>query len=86
MSDARNLWSNRLRADFRANWLIFASSYTMTLTPVSGSPADYRGTHELPALFGGTYRYAAHISGDRFTARYDSSYDHGTFDLARVRP
>lgn len=75
-----------LQADFRANWLAFASSYTMTLTPLPGSRTDYRGTHELPAMFGGTYRYTARIAGDHFTARYDSSYDRGTFDLRRVRP
>ena len=75
-----------LRASFHANWKVFSSDYTMTLTPLSGSRTDFRGTHELPAIFGGTYRYTAHIAGDRFTARYDSSYDRGTFDLTRVRP
>ena len=75
-----------LHADFHANWLLFSSDYTMSLTPVRGSPTDFRGTHELPAMFGGTYQYTAHISGDRFTAHYDSSYDHGTFDLTRIRP
>ena len=75
-----------LRADFHANWKIFSSDYTMTLTPVKNSDTDFRGTHELPAIFGGTYHYTAHISGDRFTAHYDSSYDHGAFDLTRVRP
>jgi hypothetical protein len=75
-----------LRADFRANWLTFAASYTMTLTPVPGSRTDFRGTHELPAIFGGTYRYTARLIGDRLTATYDSSYDRGTFDLTRVRP
>ena len=75
-----------LRASFRANWLLFSSAYTMTLTPLSGSRTEFRGTHELPAIFGGTYRYTAHISGDRFTARYDSSHDRGTFDLTRIRP
>lgn len=75
-----------LRADFHAHWLLFASDFTMTLTPEKNSRTDFRGTHELPKIFGGTYRYTAHISGDRFTARYDSSYDRGTFDLTRVRP
>ena len=74
------------RADFHANWKIFSSDYTMTLTPANNSRTDFHGTHDLPKMFGGTYRYTAHISGDRFTARYDSSYDHGTFDLTRVRP
>ena len=75
-----------LRADFRANWKSFASSYTMTLTPVPGSRTDFRGTHELPAIFGGTYRYTARIRDDQFTAHYDSSYDRGIFTLRRVPP
>jgi len=75
-----------LRADFRANWLIFASDYTMTLTPVEGSRTGFLGTHDLPAIFGGTYRYTARIAGERFTADYESSYDRGTFELSRVRP
>lgn len=75
-----------LRADFRANWKSFATSYTLTLTPVPGSRTDFRGTHELPAIFGGTYRYTARIRGDHFTARYDSNYDRGTFTLRRVAP
>ena len=78
--------AGKLNADFHANWMIFASDFTMTLTPVSGSRTDFRGTHELPKIFGGTYRYTAHISGDHFTAHYDSSYDRGIFDLTRVRP
>ena len=80
-------------ADFRANWSWFASDYEMFLWSAkplhslrTGRPVDYRGWHILPKMFGGVYRYSAHIDGDRFTARYDSSYDHGTFDLTRVRP
>ena len=75
-----------LTAHFHANWLLFSSNLTMTLTPVGGSRTDFRGTHDLPAIFGGTYRYTAHISGDHFTARYDSTHGRGTFDLTRVRP
>lgn len=74
-----------MRADFHAHWLAFTSDYAMTLTPVPGSSAKFRGTHELPAIFGGTYRYSARIAGDRFTAFYDSSYDCGTFTLQRLR-
>lgn len=78
--------AHALRADFHANWKIFSSNYTMTLMPEKNSRTNFRGTHDLPAMFGGTYRYSARIAGDRFTAHYDSSYDHGTFDLTRVRP
>jgi hypothetical protein len=75
-----------LQADFHARWKIFSGSYTLTLTPVPGSRTDFQGTHDLPAIFGGTYRYTARIKGDKFTATYDSSYDRGNFDLTRVRP
>ena len=82
----------RMFANFHANWMIFASDYTVVLDPVRPGPTksratarEYRGTHELPAMFGGTYHYEARIAGDRFTARYTSSYDHGTFTLQRVR-
>lgn len=79
----------RLAAHFHANWLIFSSNYEMMLDPVAtGSnrkkEQKYRGTHELPATFGGTYRYEASIAADHFSARYTSSYDHGTFALQRV--
>jgi hypothetical protein len=79
----------QLTAHFHANWLLFASDYTMTLKPKAAGPRrsdvrEYSGTHELPQMFGGTYRYEARLVGDQFTARYSSSYDHGTFSLQRV--
>jgi hypothetical protein len=79
-----------LNAHFHANWMIFSNDYRLTLEPVAPetnrtSGRKYRGTHELPKLFGGPYRYEAGISGDRFTARYTSTYDHGTFALQRVK-
>lgn len=74
----------RLNAYFHANWLIFSGNYEMILEPVPGKPHAYSGTHDLPSLFGGTYRYAATITDDHFTACYTSSYDRGTFDLHGV--
>ncbi len=81
----------RLTAQFRANWLVFVSNYTMTLEPkAAGSRRtdgrEFRGTHELSKMFGGTYRYDARMAGDRLTARYTSSYDDGTFTLQRLPP
>ncbi len=79
---------DRLTAHFRANWMIFSSAYTMTLIPAAGSRRGavraYQGTYELTKLFGGTYQYEARIAGDELTARYTSSYDHGTFTLRRL--
>lgn len=81
----------RLTARFRANWTIFTSDYTMTFEakePAAGprrsGAREFTGEHELPKVFGGVYRYTARLAGDRFTARYTSSYDHGTFSLQRL--
>lgn len=80
----------KLTVHFRANWLAFASDYTMTLEPKAAGPRrtevrEFRGTHELAKMFGGTYRYDARLAGDRLSARYTSSYDVGTFALQRVQ-
>jgi len=72
-----------LHAAFRAHWKVFTSDYALVLTP-TGAPGQFRGTHELPAIFGGTYRYTARIVGGQFTAHYDSSYDRGTFALRQL--
>ena len=78
-----------LVTQFRANWLVFASNYEVTLSPKGAGSGrervrEYSGTHELPKMFGGTYRYDARMEGKRLNARYTSSYDHGTFNLERV--
>lgn len=80
-----------LTAHFHANWLIFSDDYTMTLKPKPHSSGprrqgtrEFSGEHELPKSFGGVYRYTAKLAGDQFTARYTSSYDHGTFSLRRL--
>jgi hypothetical protein len=80
----------KLTVHFYANWLVFASDYTMTLEPDLAGPRranvrEFSGTHELSKMFGGTYHYKVQLSGDQLNARYTSSYDHGTFALQRVR-
>ena len=80
-----------LTAHFHANWLIFSGNYDMTLRPVPGTSRhpkvrEYQGTHDVPAMFGGTYHYRATIAGDHFTADYDCSIDRGIFDLRLVPP
>lgn len=80
----------KLKAYFHANWLMFSGNYDMTLQPVAAGPrrkdpGDYEGTHELPAMFGGTYHYRATIAGDHFEAKYTCQIDQGIFELRRVR-
>ena len=80
----------RILAHFHANWLAFSADYSVPFdaqisrSGKSGAPVDFRGRHELPKVFGGVYRYDARISGDRFMARYGSSYDAGTFAMTRL--
>lgn len=76
----------RVNAYFHANWVIFSGNYDMVLEPVPGKPGQYSGTHDLPAIFGGTYRYAATITDNHFAATYTCSIDRGAFDLHRVPP
>ena len=73
-------------AKFRANWMIFASGYTVVFeTERRGGALQIRGEHDIGPLFGGVYRYAGRITPARFSATYDSSYDRGAFELARSR-
>jgi hypothetical protein len=79
----------QLLAHFHANWLIFSGNYDLPLQPASpvakpGKARDYRGTHDLPWVFGGTYRYTATIDPVHFIAHYTSNYDTGVFTLHRV--
>ena len=81
----------QILAHFRANWQVFVANYDVTLSPKTpartaakaGGVVEFRGTHELPKMVGGTYRYDARIAGGHFSARYDSSYDSGKFEMTR---
>ena len=76
----------RILAHFHANWLAFSANYSVPFDVTlrsHGAPVAFRGTQELPTIFGGTYHYDARISGDRFSARYGSSYDTGNFEMTR---
>ena len=80
----RSAKDRRLNAYFHANWLIFSGNYDIVLEPVPGKPHQYRGTHDLPAVFGGRYQYAATITDDHFAACYTCGIDRGVFDLHQV--
>ena len=69
---------------------------TMSLTPkadqdtlfrVTGTgPYKATGESDLGALKGGTYRYEATITPEKFDATYKSEDDHGIFSLERPKP
>lgn len=76
----------RYEARFKANWMLFASSYTtiFQVEPRRGE-LGLKGEHTMSAMFGGTYRYEGRVTPRLFSASYDSSYDHGTFEMGRPR-
>ncbi|EDY18959.1 hypothetical protein CfE428DRAFT_3617 [Chthoniobacter flavus Ellin428] len=80
-----------LAASFHANWLCFSGNYDMTFQPAPGGQRhgkiqNYKGTHDLPKILGGTYSYAATVAGDHLVAHYTCNYDQGTFDLRELPP
>ena len=71
-------------AHFKAQWLAFSSSYDVRLEAQRRhGELRFHGTHELPAIFGGTYTFDESATSERFFSRYASSYDHGTFQMIR---
>ena len=74
------------RARFRANWLAFASSYTVVLeTRRVGDGLRLQGTQRLRGIGGGLYHYEGNVTRSRFTATYSSGYDTGTFVMTPAR-
>lgn len=74
----------RYEARFKANWMVFTSSYTtiFQVEPRRGE-LGLKGEHTMSAMFGGTYRYEGRVTPRLFSASYDSSYDRGTFEMGR---
>jgi hypothetical protein len=74
----------RYEARFKANWMIFATSYRTVLgVERHGRELQLAGEHPLSSMFGGVYKYAGRVTPERFTATYDSSYDSGKFEMQR---
>ena len=74
----------RYDAHFKANWLIFASSYRTTFqVERRGRELLLAGEHALTPMFGGVYKYQGRVTPDHFAATYDSAYDHGAFEMRR---
>lgn len=76
--------ARRYDAHFKANWMLFATAHR-TVFDAEGHAGKlrFRGRHDLGALFGGVYTYLGEATPAHFAARYDSSYDRGTFSMAR---
>ncbi len=76
--------AGRYEAYFKANWLLFSSSYEAVFqTEQRSGMLRFRGRHDLPVLFGGTYSYVGEVTAAHFSAKYDSSHDRGTFAMTR---
>lgn len=74
-------------AKFHAGyWGLFEADQE-TLLRVSGTnPVHATGESDLGYLKGGTYRYEATITTEKFDATYKSTEDHGVFEMARPKP
>jgi hypothetical protein len=46
-------------------------------------PVSFKGQEDLGLLAGGVYFYKGSADGDRFTSTYESSDDHGRFEMTR---
>ncbi|MDB5320505.1 MAG: hypothetical protein JWN40_2136 [Phycisphaerales bacterium] len=79
--------SDTYHARFRAQyWGIFAADEDVDLHVTSTAPTTRAsGEADLGFFKGGVYQYDATITPSNFDATYKSKYDHGQFDLRRLR-
>jgi hypothetical protein len=73
------------RARFHAKYgKMLSFGYTV---PLKAQPQDsswkFQGQANLGFLAGGVYYYDGHADGTNFFSKYDSKYDHGTFQMKR---
>jgi hypothetical protein len=74
-------------ARFRASyWGIFEADQETLLRVTGTNPVHATGESDLGYLKGGTYRYEATITPEKFDATYKSTEDHGVFEMARPKP
>lgn len=76
--------NDRYRAEFKAHWLAFSSTYSVVFQATSRKgEVHFQGEHDLGRLYGGTYSFFGHADAKVFRASYDSSYDRGVFEMRR---
>lgn len=78
------------RAEFKATWLTFMTSEHSVVFHLAPGPStksrSFSGSAALKTLIGsGTYRCKGSITPTRMRARYDATYDLGTFELQRAK-
>jgi hypothetical protein len=74
-------------AQFRAKyWGIFEADQETLLRVTGTNPVRATGESDLGYLKGGTYRYEATITPEKFDATYKSDEDHGVFEMTRPKP
>ena len=74
-------------AKFHAGyWGMFESDQETLLRVTGTNPVHATGESDLGYLKGGTYRYDATITPEKFDATYKSTEDHGVFEMTRPKP
>lgn len=76
------------RAHFHAVYGgIFTFDYPVVLVTVREESGNTRfnGSADLGPMAGGVYTYTGQVTGEHFRADYKSKYDHGRFELVRVK-
>lgn len=78
--------SDRFRARYHARWgPLFTFEYTLPMEAHREGPLHY--TLEGEADLGwpwGNYRYRGEVVGERFSAKYWTELDHGSFEMTRA--
>jgi len=77
-----------LHARYRARYgWFFTFDYDMPMAVEHhGATYHFSASADLGWLAGGEYQYDGTVTGDTFHATYESSGDHGTFEMTRVVP
>lgn len=73
-----------LKVFFEAGWHGFTTAYPVQLQAVAKDEGfKVSGNHNLKSFVGGgLYQYDGTLTAEKFSVRYSSSYDRGTFTLA----
>lgn len=82
----RKLDGGKYEAKFHADYafgLTFDSTVVLEVQKRSGR-WRFKGRKDLGFLYGGVYQYEGTSDGEEFSCRYQSSMDHGRFEMTRV--